>query len=68
MERLTRAKAIRAKCIDCMAGQAKEVKYCTVVKCPLFPYRMGNESKGGIYLPTEDGSSQKTPQNAVFFE
>lgn len=42
-ERLTRAKAIRAKCIDCMGGDKSEVRKCTAVKCPLFPFRMGKE-------------------------
>lgn len=42
-ERLTRAKAIRAKCIDCMGSDKSEVRKCTAVKCPLFPFRMGKE-------------------------
>lgn len=43
MERLTRAKAIRAKCIDCCCGDRTEVKLCTVTKCPLWIYRLGRE-------------------------
>lgn len=38
---LTPIKAIRAKCLDCCCGQAKEVRECTVKKCSLYPYRMG---------------------------
>lgn len=34
-------KAIRAKCMDCTCGQAKEIKTCPIVSCPLFPYRFG---------------------------
>lgn len=44
MERLTRQKAIRAKCLDCCAGQAAEVRHCTCLKCALYPYRLGHES------------------------
>ena len=33
---------IRAKCLDCSAGQQSEVRRCTAVKCPLWPYRMGS--------------------------
>lgn len=44
-ERLTRAKAIRAKCIDCMCGNKAEVKRCPAIKCPLYPYRNGREDK-----------------------
>lgn len=34
-------KAIRAKCISCMCGSAKEVTLCGAQKCPLFPFRFG---------------------------
>lgn len=37
----TPIKAIRAKCIDCCAGQVSEVRKCPVEDCPLHPYRMG---------------------------
>ena len=43
MERLTRAKAIKAKCVDCCGGQVYEVKKCTITTCPLWIYRMGKE-------------------------
>jgi len=38
---LTPIKAIRAKCLDCMCQQPKEVKLCRTVTCALWPYRMG---------------------------
>lgn len=38
---LTRAKAIRAKCLDCSCGSQKEVRECVIPDCPLYPYRMG---------------------------
>lgn len=34
-------KAIRSKCLDCCCGSPSEVKNCTVVQCPLFPFRFG---------------------------
>lgn len=33
--------AITAKCQDCMCWQYAEVKRCTVITCPLYPYRPG---------------------------
>ena len=42
-ERLTRKKAIRLKCLDCCGGNRSEVRQCTVIKCPLWRYRMGHE-------------------------
>ena len=41
---LTPLKAIRAKCMDC-CGQAKEIRFCNLKNCPLYPYRMGRRPK-----------------------
>lgn len=32
-------KALRLRCIDCCADQPNEVRLCTAVTCPLFPFR-----------------------------
>ena len=45
MERITRGKAIRLKCLDCCCGNSAEVRRCTCAGCPLWRYRMGNEKK-----------------------
>jgi len=42
--RLTRGKAIRAKCLDCTCGNAKEVRECEITSCALWSYRMGYET------------------------
>lgn len=34
-------KVIRAKCLDCCCGSAKEVEACPIVKCPLWRWRSG---------------------------
>ena len=39
----SRAKAIRAKCLDCCCGQYKEVKHCPATTCPLYPFRLGKD-------------------------
>lgn len=43
MERVSRSKAIRLKCLDCCADQAAEVRRCPATNCPLWRYRMGRE-------------------------
>ena len=43
--KLTPLKAIRAKCMDCCCGQAKEVRLCPEINCPIYPYRMGRRPK-----------------------
>lgn len=46
---MTPLKAIRQNCLDCMNGNANEVKLCPSVKCPLFPFRFGhNPNRNGI--------------------
>ena len=58
MEVLTPIKAIRAKCLDCCCGMAKEVRLCLIKDCPLWPYRMGKRPKNDKYND-EEGSSSK---------
>lgn len=45
MEKITPIKAIRKKCLNCVNGQPKEVKLCTIKNCPLYAYRMGHRPK-----------------------
>lgn len=46
---ISKAKAIRLKCLDCCVYQANEVKECTNKDCPLWRYRMGHEEKDELY-------------------
>ena len=34
-------KALRARCIDCKAGELSQVRRCHHLDCPAWPYRMG---------------------------
>jgi hypothetical protein len=34
-------RAIREKCLDCCCGNAAEVRKCTAIDCPSWPFRMG---------------------------
>ena len=34
-------KALRLRCLDCCCGSASEVRKCTAVACPSWPFRMG---------------------------
>ena len=43
MKPLIRSVAIRAKCLDCCDWQQTEVRECTVIMCPLWPWRMGKQ-------------------------
>lgn len=48
MERVSRSKAIRLKCIDCCCGNMAEVRKCPIEDCPLWRFRMGREIKDEI--------------------
>lgn len=43
------ARAIKEKCLDCSGGGSAEVRDCTVINCPLFPYRFGKKPKAAIH-------------------
>lgn len=60
-ERLTRAKAIRAKCLDCCCGQANEVRLCSCLDCPLWRYRFGTEIGEGKITRQKKQSEKREP-------
>lgn len=49
MKILRPLKAIRARCLECCAGQAHEVRLCPAKECPLWHYRMGHKPKPEDY-------------------
>lgn len=55
---MTPMKAIRAKCLDC-CGTSHEVRFCTIEKCPLYPYRFGKRPKG--YEDTTPDANEAEP-------
>ncbi len=50
--KVTPLKAIRQKCLDCTAGQPKEVRFCGIEDCPIYYFRFGKNpkraGKGGL--------------------
>ena len=40
-EPMSPLKALRLRCLDCCIGSAHEVKHCGAVKCPSWPFRLG---------------------------
>jgi hypothetical protein len=34
-------KGVRERCLDCSAGSSYEVKICHLVKCPIYPWKLG---------------------------
>lgn len=64
---LTPVKAIRAKCLDCCCGHPSEVRSCTAVNCPLYPYRMGKRPKATADVPESviTGNTQESPYISV---
>ena len=39
--RVSPLRALRLKCLDCCNASAQEVRLCTAVDCPSWPFRMG---------------------------
>jgi len=46
---MTKQRAIYLKCLDCAAGDRKEVLFCVIFDCPLWPYRCGYHISSGRY-------------------
>jgi len=40
--KMTKTRAIKAKCKDCSGGSTQEVRICPVKKCPLWQFRCKN--------------------------
>ena len=40
-QRMSPLRALRLRCIDCSGDSAAEVRLCTAVTCPAWPFRMG---------------------------
>jgi hypothetical protein len=41
-EPMSPQRAIRAHCLDCCGGSPDEVRKCTALTCPSWPFRMGS--------------------------
>ena len=46
-------RAIRKMCLRCVGGQTKEVRVCTDVDCPLWPFRMKRKYQSAELLRHE---------------
>jgi len=49
---LSRKKAIRIFCLECVDYNRKEVRNCSNYNCSLYPYRMGKKEKGSELIKT----------------
>ena len=56
--RMSAQQALRLRCIDCSGTSAAEVRLCTHVQCPAWPFRMGIWRKE----PERDGGSGRYPR------
>lgn len=58
---------MRRRCVDCCGGKTEEVRRCTAVACPLWPYRMATDpwreqrSTRPTVAPKADGSTPDAP-------
>ena len=64
MERLSRSKAIRLKCIDCSGGNMAEVRKCPATGCPLWRYRMGHEENDELKPLRKNGEDANDFEDA----
>src|SRR5215469_742304 len=67
-EPMSPMEAIRAKCLDCCAGSAYEVRCCVAMACPSWPFRTGkNPWRAPASEAQRKASRRKRRQNARGF-
>ena len=55
---LTGASAIHKFCVECMGFCPHDVKGCTSLLCPLYPFRMGHYPKDHTPLTPDEAKSR----------
>jgi hypothetical protein len=63
-QRMSPMGVIRAKCLDCAAGSAPEVRLCVSTSCVSWPYRMG---KNPFRAPVSDAQREARRERAKDF-
>ena len=61
-EPMSPMEAIRAKCLDCCAGSAYEVRCCVAMACPSWPFRTG---KNPWRAPASEAQREASRRNAA---
>lgn len=54
--------ALRARCLDCCAGSASEVRKCVSMNCPAWPFRTGSNP---WRAPASDAQRESARRNAA---
>lgn len=62
----SRKSGIKAFCLECVQWQKEEVRLCTALACPLFPYRPYQEGSKGGDNRTGLGAESKNSQGKVY--
>ena len=59
---MSKAKAIRNKCLDCCCDSPKEVSLCHIVDCDLWPFRFGYSINDRRYQKRMEAARKKYPE------
>lgn len=59
---MSRAKAIKNKCLDCGGSSPKEVTLCHIVDCHLWPYRCGCTVGSKQYQQRMESAKERYPE------
>ena len=55
---ISASRAIRYNCLDCVGGSQADVRKCGLVKCPLWPFRMGRGRPSVVREPAQGAGSR----------
>jgi hypothetical protein len=61
--RMTKARAIKKKCLDCSGDSPKDVTLCHIFDCPLWRYRTGAEISSSAYKRRMEAAIENYPED-----
>jgi len=59
--------ATRSFCLECVGWQREEIKHCTDLGCPLYPYRSLRRGHRKHPMGTKDGRKSKKSNQPTLF-
>ena len=62
---MTRAVAIRKKCLDCVCNIPKEVTLCHIFDCPLWEFRFGSSLKSKTFTKRMNRAKERYPKEVA---
>lgn len=68
MPKLKKSKCIKAYCLECSGNSPKEVTFCNLLDCPLWPFRTGSYITTLLYRSRIEKAFRNHPHEVADLE